>query len=86
MEREPTSAWTPSMSFGLVGLATGCPPASLETKLRTIAILGQLFAFHHLRYHSLAQVGWLDFDGKRLETLKTVLHEQTRAMLYGLAR
>jgi len=70
----------------LVGLATGCPPASQETKLRTIAIIGQLSAFHHGRNNAMIQLGWPDFHGKRLEKLKTVLREQTRAMLHGLAR
>ena len=70
----------------LVGLATGCPPTSVETKLRTIAILGQLFSFHHRRNNALAELGWPDFYGKRLERLKSVLREQTRAILNGLAR
>jgi AcrR family transcriptional regulator len=68
----------------LVSLATGCPLADPRTMPRTIAILGQLVAFH--QDHALALLGWPDFRGKRLEMIKNLLRAQTRAILRGSAR
>jgi AcrR family transcriptional regulator len=69
----------------LVGLATSCSPADPQTKLRTIAILGQLSVFHLGRSNALAMLGWPDFRGERLEMLKGLLRAQTRAILHPIS-
>ncbi|HWK47381.1 MAG TPA: CerR family C-terminal domain-containing protein [Stellaceae bacterium] len=69
----------------LVGLATGRSPADPRTKLRTIALLGQLSVFHLGRNNALAMLGWPDFRGERLAMLQGLLHAQTRAILHPIS-
>lgn len=65
----------------LVGIATGLPAGEPITKLRSIAILGQLSAFHLGRNNALAVLGWSDFRGEQLKMLKGLLRTQTHAIL-----
>ena len=65
----------------LVGLVHGEAAAADITKLRTIAILGQLTNFHLEQASALRQMGWPDFRGARLSTLKAMLRAQTWAAL-----
>lgn len=69
----------------LVALATGYPVEDTTTKLRTLAILGQLTIFYIGRDMALASLGWMDFGGERMVLLKRVIREQTRAILKGFA-
>jgi AcrR family transcriptional regulator len=64
----------------LVAHATGSP-LNDEARLRAIAIIGQVSAFHVYREGSLRILGWRDFNGPRRETIKAVLRAQTRAAL-----
>lgn len=67
--------------FRLVALATGQSAADPMTKLRAIAILGQLTTFHVGRNNALAALEWPDFAGERLAMLKQMLRAQTHALL-----
>jgi len=64
----------------LVALATGSP-LNDEARLRAIAIIGQVSAFHVYREGSLQLLGWPDFNGPRRDTIKAVLRAHTQAAL-----
>ncbi len=64
----------------LVAHATGSP-LNDEARLRAIAIIGQVSAFHVYREGSLQLLGWPDFNGQRRDKIKAVLRAQTRAAL-----
>jgi AcrR family transcriptional regulator len=67
----------------LVGLATGQAADDPMTRLRTIAVLGQLSVFHLSRDNALAVMGWTDFGGEHLVMLEDMLRTHTRALLTG---
>jgi hypothetical protein len=52
-----------------------------EARLRAIAIIGQVSAFHVYREGSLQLLGWPDFNGQRRDKIKAVLRAQTWAAL-----
>jgi len=64
----------------LVALATGSP-LNDEARLRAIAIIVQVSAFHVYREGSLQLLGWPDFNGPRRDTIKAVLRAHTQAAL-----
>jgi AcrR family transcriptional regulator len=65
----------------LVGLITGHPPSDPRTRIRSLALLGQIRAFHLGRDGALERLGWPDLRGPRLQMLKEVIRAQTRAAL-----
>ena len=67
----------------LVAHATASDVSSPLTRLRTIAVLGQLSVFHLSRTSALAMLEWEDFGGGRLGMLKDMLRFDTRALLLG---
>ena len=67
----------------LVARATGCPVRDEMTRLRAIAILGQVITFYGNREHCQAAMGWKEFDARKLALIKTVVRENTRAALGG---
>jgi AcrR family transcriptional regulator len=70
-----------SRCFRLVGLAIGRPADDPETKVRTIAIMGQMNTFHLGRHNALEILGWPDLHGERLALVKRVMGMHTRAAL-----
>lgn len=65
----------------LVGLVIGRPMSDIDTRLRTVATIGQLQTFHLGRDGALRRLGWPDLRGRRLGQLKDMLRAQTRAAL-----
>ena len=65
----------------LVGPLTGQPADSVETHLRTIAVLSPLMSFHAKRASTLDLLGWSDFAGDRIAQVKAALLAHTRAAL-----
>jgi AcrR family transcriptional regulator len=65
----------------LVAAAAGGDPDDEVTRLRAMAILGPLTAFHANRANTLAIMDWADFGGERLTKIKAVLRAHTRAAL-----
>ncbi len=64
----------------LVAQATGTA-LNDEARLRAIAIIGQVSAFHVYREGALQLLGWRDFNGPRRDTIKAVLRAHTQAAL-----
>ena len=69
----------------LVGLIIGAALDDPRTRIRSMAIMGQLKIFHLGRAMVLERLGWPDLKGPRLAMLKEVLLVQTRACLASLA-
>ena len=67
--------------FHLVALATGGAPDSVETRLRTLAAMSTLTAFHLERDDMLARLNWPDLRGPRLVQFKALLRRQAEAAL-----
>ena len=60
----------------LVGRLIDRPADAEETILRTLAMLGPLMVFRRARGAALFALGWPDFAGERLASIKTVLWDQ----------
>ena len=60
----------------LVGRLIGRPADAEETILRTLAMLGPLMLFRRARGVALFALGWPDFAGERLASIKAVLWDQ----------
>jgi hypothetical protein len=65
----------------LVGLITGYPPSDQRTRIRSLALIGQLKAFYLGRASALERLGWPDLSGPRLQMVKDIIRTQTRAAL-----
>jgi AcrR family transcriptional regulator len=59
-----------------------------EVKIRTFAILGQAFVFknHGEKTGACPFLGWMAMDEVRLQTLQTILREQTEAILRAVKK
>jgi TetR/AcrR family transcriptional regulator, regulator of cefoperazone and chloramphenicol sensitivity len=65
----------------LIAVATGDGAADEVTRVKAAAILGQLTTFFTNRESTLEALKWPDFDAPRLQLIKTVVREHTRAIL-----
>ena len=65
----------------LIAVVTDGSPADEVIRVRAAAILGQVSTFHTNRESTLETLKWADFDVQRLQLLKTVIREHTRAIL-----
>lgn len=57
----------------IIGRILGRPAASPEVAIRAVVIVGQLTLVRRARPLILRALGWPDFDGERLRTLKEVI-------------
>jgi AcrR family transcriptional regulator len=57
------------------------PPNHPEVRIRTFALVGQIVFFRVAREAALRLLGWPDFDGDRLQLVKTALRAQLHAAL-----
>jgi TetR/AcrR family transcriptional regulator, regulator of cefoperazone and chloramphenicol sensitivity len=69
--------------FRLVAIATGGSPEGIDTRLRCMAAMGTITAFHHERDSILARLAWPDLRGPRLARFKALLRRQAMAALHG---
>jgi AcrR family transcriptional regulator len=67
----------------LIGMVTDRDPADEVTRIKAAAILGQVSTFHTNRESTLDALKWPDYHAQRLQTIKTVIREHTRAILKG---
>lgn len=67
--------------FRLVAVATGGSPTNADTRLRTLAALAVLTAFHLEQDAMLARLDWPDLRGRRLTQIKSVVRRQAKAAL-----
>jgi TetR/AcrR family transcriptional regulator, regulator of cefoperazone and chloramphenicol sensitivity len=65
----------------LIAMVTGGEPEEEVTRIRALAILGQVSTFHTNRENTMEALKWPDFDAHRLQMIKTVVREHTRAIL-----
>jgi AcrR family transcriptional regulator len=70
----------------LIAMVTNCDPADEVTRIRAAAILGQVSTFHTNRESTLDALKWPDYHAQRLQTIKTVIREHTRAILAAPAQ
>jgi AcrR family transcriptional regulator len=69
----------------LISLVTDRDPADEITRIKAAAILGQVSTFHTNRENTLAALKWPGFDAPRLQMIKSVIREHTRAILGAAA-
>jgi AcrR family transcriptional regulator len=67
--------------FRLIGIATNASPDSDCTRLRTLAAMGTLTAFHMERDNTLRRLNWPDLRGPRLVQVKALIRRQVTAAL-----
>jgi TetR/AcrR family transcriptional regulator, regulator of cefoperazone and chloramphenicol sensitivity len=65
----------------LIAVATDGDPTDELIRVKAAAILGQISTFLTNRESTLEALNWPDFDAQRLQTIKTVVREHTRAIL-----
>ncbi len=65
----------------LIGVVTGSDPTDEITRIKAAAIFGQVSTFHTNRESTMQAMKWADFDAHRLQLIKTVIREHTRAIL-----
>lgn len=70
---------------GLIGRLTGKSADDLETRLRSLAIDGQLKVFHLGRGAMLQCLGWEGFGPEHTRLIKSIVVDQTRILLTQLA-
>jgi hypothetical protein len=56
-------------------------PTDEITRIKAAAILGQVSTFHTNRESTMEAMKWGDFDAPRLQMIKSVIREHTRAIL-----
>ena len=67
----------------LVATATGQSPRDEMTRLRAMAILGQVTVFYANRENCQVAMGWRDLDARALGLIKSVVSGHARAALGG---
>ncbi|WP_025096911.1 CerR family C-terminal domain-containing protein [Burkholderia sp. A1] len=65
----------------LVSRIANQPADSNATKIRAFSLLGQLSVFHMAQRSALAMLGWESYEGENGDLLRSVVAEQTRALL-----
>jgi AcrR family transcriptional regulator len=70
----------------LIARATGGDAADEVTRIKALAILGQVHTFHTNRESTMEVLKWPEFDAQRLQMIKTVIREHTRAILDASAQ
>jgi AcrR family transcriptional regulator len=70
----------------LIALVTDREPADEVTRIKAAAILGQVSTFHTNRESTLDALKWPDYHAQRLQMIKTVIREHTRAILEASAQ
>jgi TetR/AcrR family transcriptional regulator, regulator of cefoperazone and chloramphenicol sensitivity len=69
----------------LIAIITERGPADEITRIKAAAILGQVSTFHTNRESTLEALKWPAFDAPRLQMIKSVIREHTRAILGAAA-
>lgn len=70
-----------AVAAAIVARLTGRAPEDEETRVRAIALSGQLQVFHAHRRMALALLDWTDIDADRQALIKRVVRDHTRALL-----
>ena len=75
-----------AVTAGIVGRLIGLPASDDETKVRTMALHGQLRSFQVVKRSALAALNWDAVDGPRLELLQRVVREHTITLLRAMIK
>jgi hypothetical protein len=65
----------------LIAAATGDSAGGKQTRLRACMLLGQVSSLYEHRGHTLAAMGWSQFDEQAVALIKSVIREHTRGAL-----
>jgi AcrR family transcriptional regulator len=65
----------------LIAIVSGGDSTDAITRIKAAAILGQVSTFHTNRESTLEALRWSEFDAPRLQMIKSVIREHTRAIL-----
>jgi len=71
---------------GIIGRLLGKPADDEETRVRTVAIDGQVLVFQTMRRHVLRSLGWEGIGSEQTARIAAVILEQTRELLAALVR
>ncbi len=82
--RETTGVALNGRARRMVAIATGVSADDALTRVRTMALMAPVKAFHVGRIEVQRRLGWPDLAGERLEMVKQVTAEQIRATLAAL--
>jgi AcrR family transcriptional regulator len=78
---EPIGAGLFTTTARLIAAATGHSAGGKLTRLRACVLLGQVSSLYENRAHTLAALGWSQFDEQAVALIKSVIREHTRAAL-----
>jgi TetR/AcrR family transcriptional regulator, regulator of cefoperazone and chloramphenicol sensitivity len=70
----------------LIGRITGRKPDDVQTRIRTVTLMGQVMVFFSMREKVLGEIGWSELDESRVKVIKAVLRDQTVAALKSASR
>jgi AcrR family transcriptional regulator len=70
----------------LVGRITGRKPDDVQTRIRTVTLMGQVMVFFSMREKVLTEIGWNELDESRVKMIKAVLRDQIIAALKSASR
>lgn len=73
-----------SVTTAIIGRLMGRPANDDETRIRSMALSGQLAVFQMMRRTALTSLNWDEVDAERLELIKRVVIEQTRVVLHAV--
>lgn len=73
------------VTAGIVARLLGKREVDDEVLIQTMALGGQLLVFQCMRRSALSALGWDAIDGERLALIKSVIREQTVALLRSFA-
>jgi AcrR family transcriptional regulator len=65
----------------MIAVVTDGDPGDEVIRVKAAAILGQISTFLTNRESTMEVLNWTEFDAQRLQTIKTVVREHTRAIL-----
>jgi len=65
----------------LVGRITGRKPDDVQTRVRTVTLMGQVMVFFSMREKVLGEIGWDELNESRVKIIKAVLRDQVIAAL-----
>jgi AcrR family transcriptional regulator len=71
---------------GVIGRLLGKPAGDEETKIRTLAIDGQVLVFRMMRRQAISALGWQGFGSEETARISKIILEQTRELLAALVR
>jgi AcrR family transcriptional regulator len=73
-----------AINSAIVARLSGTSARATETRIRSMTLNGQFFAFLFFRRSLLTSLGWDGFAGKRVDLIKRILRENTERLLAAM--